>query len=1066
MGSGPIAWFVRNPVAANLLMWVLIIGGLGSLATRHQEDFPNIDPKIIRISVPYLGAAPVEVEEGVCIRVEEAIEGSEGIQHINTTAAEGMCSMSVTLEESYDTNRALNDIKSKVDGIITLPVETEKPIVSALIFRNTVLDIAIHGNADEYALKLIGQEVREDIAALENVSQVELDYTRPFEISVEVSEQTLRRHGLTLGQVADAIRRSSLDMPGGSIKTRGGEILLRTKGQAYRGQEFEDIVVLTRADGTNLLLSEIANIVDGFQEGDLRVRFDGEPAVMIRVFRVGEEDLIDIAERVKAYMAEKQRVLPDGIRMTIWLDGSEELRTRLDALVGNAAGGLLLVLIVLTVFLRFRLAFWVAVGILVALLAPAILFPIAGLSISSMSVVGFLLALGIVVDDAIVVGERIYAHERSAESQEHAAIAGTHEVVLPVIFGVLTSVAAFIPLLLGAGRLGGIFLIVGFVVVVCLVFSLVESQLILPSHLAHRKASSASEPNAFVARWTALQERLALGLEHFASDRYRPFLLRCVEWRYLTLMCGLAVLFVTMGMVMSGRIVFGFFPSVEGNHIFASLTMPEGVAVERTVEATKRIERGARLLGEEVQGQLDADDPPAMKHVLTSVGTWVGRGGGPGFVGANAGVSHYAEVAIEFAPPGERGGMSTKELANRWRELTGSVTDAVELTFTADAFSFGKPLSFQLTARNVEDLRMAAAELRAELSRFDGVFDVADSFRAGKQEVKLAIKPEAKTLGLTLNDLGYQVRQAFYGEQAQRIQRGTDDVRVMVRYPESERRSLGDLEDMRIRTRNGTEVPFASVAEVSLGRGYSNISRYDRRRVVTVTGDIDRSVAQPEEIAQTVQMEILPRLFAKYPGLHSSVSGELEERLKSMQGLLMLLPLALLIIYALLAIPLKSYIQPLVIMSVIPFGAVGAILGHYVTGFKLVFPSIIGMVALSGVVVNSSLVLVDYVNRQRREGIGLLDAVTMAGVVRFRPILLTSVTTFLGLLPLIATASMATGFIVPVAVSLAFGVLFATFITLLLIPSLYMIMEDWFAYLRRRRAARGDEVIAVGADGG
>ena len=1061
----PIAWFVNNPVAANLLMWVLIVGGFGALVTRHQEEFPNLDARVIQVMVPYLGAAPEEVEEGVCIRIEEAIEGSEGIDHINSTASEGVCSVSVMLIESYETSRALNDIKSKVDGIITFPAEIEKPVVSAMAMRGGVVDIAIHGNADEYTLKHIGQEIREDIAALEGVSQVELAYTRPYEISIEVSEHTLRRYGLSLGQVAAAIRRSSLDMPGGSIKTQGGEILLRTKGQAYRGQEFEDIVVLTRADGTNVTLGEIANIVDGFQEGDLRVRFDGQPAVMVKVFRIGDEDLVAIAESVKQYLGEKAASLPEGISTTIWIDRSDSLRARIDALLGNAIGGLALVLLVLTIFLRFRLAFWVAVGILVAMLGAAMTFPLLGVSINSLSVIGFILALGIVVDDAIVVGERVYAHERSAESQVHAAVSGTYEVVVPVIFGVLTTMAAFLPLLFLSGRMGGFFEIVGYVVVVCLIFSLVESQLILPSHLAHRRTESRGQANAFVTRWMRFQESVASGLEHFARDRYRPFLIRCMEWRYLTLTGAVAILCLTLALIFSGRIVFGFFPSVEGDHVFASLTMPEGIAIEETVEATKQMERGAYELRKELEAGLPAGAPSPLKHILTSVGTRIGRGGGvPRPQGP--GVTHFAEVAIELAPPSERGDIGAKEIANRWRDLTGSITDAVELAYSADSFSFGQALSFQLTGRDVDQLRKAAAELRAELNRFDGVFDVTDSFRAGKQEVKLAIKPEAKTLGLTLNDLAEQVRQAFYGEQAQRIQRGTDDVRVMVRFPEDERRSLGDLEDMRIRTADGTEVPFASVAEVTLGRGYSAISRYDRRRVVTVSGDVDRSITQPEEIVRAVQLDVLPAIYAKYPGVSSSVSGELEERMKAVSGLGYMVPVALLVIYTLLAIPLKSYLQPLVIMSVIPFGMVGAILGHYITGWDLVFPSIMGMIALSGVVVNSSLVMVDYINRQRRAGVVVWDAVSLAGVVRFRPILLTSVTTFLGLLPLIVTASVATAFIVPMAISLAFGVLFATGITLLLVPSLYMILEDWLAFLARiGERYFGGDTLAKGTTG-
>jgi len=1037
-----IAWFTRNPVAANLLMFVLLVGGLLAAYTVHQEEFPNINTQMVNITVPYLGAAPEESEQGVCIRIEEAIDGIEGIEKTHATAAEGVCNVMAELTIDADSNQTLNEIKSRVDGINTLPIETEKPIVSKIVMTRGVVQIAISGAVDERTLKEVGKEVRDDIAAINGISQVMLSYVRPYEISVEVSEQSLRRYGLTLEQVAHAIRSASLDMPGGTIRTEGGEILIRTKGQAYWGQEFENVVVLTRPDGTRVTLAEIASIRDAFEEGDLRARFNGEPAVVVKVYQVGQEDTIQMARDVRAYIADYQRELPDGLSMTLWTDESEQLVERLDVLSNTALGGLLLVVIILALFLRFRLAMWVAAGIPIALLGTIAVFPYAGISISTVTVMGFILVLGILVDDAIVVGERVYAHEQMGKDPVQAAIDGTREVSIPVIFGVLTTMAAFLPLVIVEGRMADFFGVIGYVVIIALVFSIIESQLILPAHLAHRNHKEAT--HGFSQRWNSIQGALSGWLQGVAERRYLPLLKLAIEWRYATAALGLGVLILALALIASGRVVFGFFPAVEGDRVYAQLELPEGVSVDVTAVAAEQVERAALMLQAELDERLQPAQGSIINNMLSSIGTIVERDG-PGRSN-NAGRSHFAEVVIELRPLGERGKLSAKDVAKRWRELTGDIPDAVKLSFNADAWSAGEPINYQLSGKDVDRMREAAAELRAELTRYTGVFDISDSFRAGKQELKLSLLPEARNLGLTLNDLARQTRNAFYGVEAQRVQRGSDDVRVMVRFPEAERKSIGNLEDMYIRTPDGSEVPFYSVARFDLDRGYSSIRRVDGRRVVNVTADIDRSQVSPEEVNASIQREVLPRLKEKYRGIDIGLSGEQEQRVKAMTGLAFAALLALIIIYALLAIPLRSYLQPLVIMSVIPFGAVGAIFGHWVMGQQLVFFSMLGIVALSGVVVNSSLVLVDYINRQRRQGTDLNDAVVNAGVVRFRPILLTSVTTFVGLIPLMATASPATAFVIPMAVSLAYGVLFATFITLFLVPALYNIVEDLFGW--------------------
>ena len=1051
-----IAWFTRNPVAANLLMCVLCFSGVMSLLVVNQEEFPNIDPQVVSITVPYLGAAPAEVEQGVCIRIEEAIDSVEGIDRMHSSATEGACSLMVELELDADPVVALNEIKSFVDGINSFPAETEKPIVSKLSINRQVVQVAVSGNTSEAALKEVGRKLRDGIAALEGVSQVSLKYVRPYEISIEVPERALRRHGVTLDQVTQAVRNSSLDMPGGTIKSEGGEILIRSKGQAYYGKEFEDVVVLTRTDGHKVTLAEMANIRDGFEEGDLYARFNGNPAVVVDVAQVGEEDLLQIAEDVKAHVAEVRRNAPEGLTFTIWTDTSMELIDRLNALNGTAGGGLLLVLVILALFLRFRLAMWVAAGIPIALLGCTGTFPYVDINISTLTVIAFILVLGVLVDDAIVVGERVHAHEQLGKGRVQAAVEGTWEVSIPVIFGVLTTMAAFLPLVLVEGRLGDFFGSIGYVVIIALVFSIIESQLILPAHLAHRRQDGAGR--GFSRRWNKLQGRMADGLQALAERHYLPLVRRAIDQRYVTAAIGVAVLTLALALIASGRVVFSFFPAIEGDRIYAALELPEGVPVQQTIRAAQHIERAAFQLNEELAETLGLERGPIVNQ-LTSIGTAVNREG-PGRP-SQPGRSHFAEIVVELPSSDELDDLSTKEIAKRWRELAGPVPDAVKLTFNADQFSVGEPINYEISGDDVDQLRAAAADLRAELSRYSGVFDIADSFRAGKQEIKLNLLPEARNLGLTLGDLARQVRSAFYGAEAQRVQRGQDDVRVMVRFPEEERKSIGNLEDMYIRTPGGKEVPFYSVAQFELDRGYSTIRRTDRRRVVNVTADVDRSQIRPEEVLSSMDSEVLPKLLHKFPGIRIGKEGEQEERDEGMLALARGALLSLVMIYALLAVPLRSYVQPLVIMSVIPFGAVGAIFGHWVMGVQLTFFSALGMAALSGVVVNASLVLVDYVNRRRREGMSVDEALANSCGVRFRAIILTSVTTFVGLIPLMSNQTPNTLPFIPMAISLAYGVLFATFITLFYVPVLYRIVEDIFGWDPATQGAQGAQQAAA-----
>ncbi len=1039
-----IGWFGENPVAANLLMFMLIFSGLATLPGVQQKPFPDIDIDVIQIAVPFLGAAPAEVEEGVCIRIEEEIQGIEGIEKITSSAAEGACGVSAELIQGYPKDRALTEIKNAVDGITTFPDETEKPVVSQIIARRNAIKIALSGDAPESTLKAVGEQLRDEIAALPDVTQVTLNNTRRYEISVEVSEHALQRYGLTFDDVVRAVRLGSLDRPGGSIKAETGEILLRTKGQAYTGADFAEIVVLTREDGTRLMLPDVARIVDGFEEDASYARFDGEPAVLVQVYRVGEQRIIELTDKVKAYVAEVSTRLPEGLHFTVWQDGSKSLRDRLDIMLRNGRGGFILVFIVLSIFLRFRLAFWVSIGVPVAMLAALALFPPLDLSVDVISVFAFILVLGLLVDDAIVVAENVHSHQENAEEPREAAIRGAQEVSVPVIFGVLTTVAAFLPMVFAPGIMGQIFGTIGVVVICCLFFSVVESQLVLPSHLSHMKIASDDDTKPPTA-WKRFQARAAGALTKLARQRYRPALERLIAYRYATVATCFVALMIVVAVVATERIKFSFFPPLQGDRVSASVTMPQGTPSHVTAAAVRELEAAARRTRARVDAEFPLEEGSIVRHVLASIGQQPSTGSGPPGTREVTPETHLGEITLELAPADVRP-VDASYVTQIWREETPAIPDLEELTFQSSLFHAGDAINIELQASSVTALEQAAEDLKVKLAEYPGVFDITDSFRSGKDEIQLDILPAAETLGVTLDDLSRQVRQAFYGAEAQRIQRGRDDIKVMIRYPASERRSLADLENMRVRTADGGEVPFYAVAKVSKGRGFSTIKRADRQRVINVIADIDLTEGNANQVLSSLQAGFMKELAQRYPGLSYRLEGEQREQRKAFSALRRNYMLAMALVYVLLAIPLKSYVQPLIIMAVIPFGLVGAIAGHFF--MRLFLPmnlsmmSVFGVVALSGVVVNDSLVLVHYINKKRAEGATIGDAVREAGVARFRPILLTSITTFAGLTPLLLERSVTAQFLIPMATSLAFGVIFATVISLVMVPCLYIIIDD------------------------
>ncbi|MEM7349560.1 MAG: efflux RND transporter permease subunit [Acidobacteriota bacterium] len=1044
--NGIIPWFARNTVAANLLMMMIIIAGFQSLTAKvTKEVFPSFSVDLITVTVPYLGAAPEEVEEAVCVRIEERVADLESVKRVRSTASEGAGTVIIELLDGVDTREALDDVKTRVDAIDTFPEETEKPIIQEAILRRVVLAIAISGDADERTLRRLGEQVRDEVSAIDGITQVELTVARPYEISIEISEESLRRHGLTFDQVAQAVRRSSLDLPGGSIKTDGGEILLRTEGQAYRGQDFERLVLLNRPDGTRLTLGQVAKVVDGFADTDVAARFDGHPAVLVQVYRVGDQDVTQLAERAKAYVAEAGQRMPEGVSLTIWQDESLQLESRLDTLMRNGRAGLLLVMIVLTLFLRLRLAFWVSLGILVSFMGAFWLMPPLDLTVNMISLFAFIVVLGIVVDDAIVVGENVYRHLEMGKAGLEAAIDGVREVSVPVVFSILTTVAAFGPLLLIGGATAKIMRNIPLIVISVLLFSLVEALLILPAHLKHldHRPRPLAPLLAFSER---LQQPTSRMLDWIIDRLYRPLLRVALEWRYATVAIALSVLLLTVGLFASGRVKFSFFPPVEAENLVAYLTLPQGTTVETTTRILRKLEHSARTLEQELA---DSGQQDVFRHVLATVGNQPFRANQSRFAfNETVASSHLAEINIELAPAGERN-VSATELTRRWRDLTEPIPEAVELTYVASLFTAGEAVNIQLAGPNLDQLQRAAEDLKQALAQYPGVEDIADSFRAGKQEVKLEVTPQAESLGISLASLARQVRQAFFGEEAQRIQRGRDEVKVMVRYPAGERRSLANLEQMRIRTPDGDEVPFSVAGRMELGRGYASIVRTDRKRTVSVTADVDLAKANANEILAAVERDVMPRLIADYRGLSYSLEGEQQEQRETLDGLRQSFTLALFLIYTLLAVPFRSYAQPLIVMMAIPFGLIAAVMGHVLMGIDLAILSIFGMVALTGVVVNDSLVLVDFINRAYRSGTPLEQAIMEGGTKRFRPILLTSLTTFAGLTPLLLETSLQAQFLIPMAISLAFGVLFSTVVILILVPVAYFILEKTKLFCQR-----------------
>jgi multidrug efflux pump subunit AcrB len=1029
-----IYWFSRNHVAANLLMIGVIVMGLMTWGGLKKEIFPETSIDSVAIRVPFPTATPEEVERGICVPIEEAILDVDGISRISSTASPNMGLVLAEVESGYSVRSVMDDIKTRVDAIDNFPEEAEQPVLEELILNSEVLTIAISAETDEHTLRRMADRLRDELTLLPEITKVELKLTRPLELAIEVSEETLRAYGLTFDQVTAAVRRSSLDLPAGSVRTEAGEILIRTEAKRYTAGAFADITIVTRPDGSQLKLGEIAEIIDGFEEIDIDASFDGRPAVLATIFRVSNQDTIKIANAAKTFLEEQAPDLfPEGIDLQVWKDDSIYLQGRLDLLGRNAASGLLLVLVVLSLFLRPSLAALVTLGIPVAFLGAVAVMPMLGVSINMISLFAFILVLGIVVDDAIVVGENVYQRIEAGEHPRTASPAGTHEVGVIVIFGVLTTMMAFTPMLGLSGVSGKIWPNIPLIVIPTLFWSLLQSKFVLPAHLAllrpQRRTEGHEQRQGFVDRT----------LKRFIGGIYSPFLDLCLRWRYVTLMAFIGISIVFVGFVANGWVKFKFFPDVEADVVIARVSMPEGSPFEATQRAVATIHRASKALQEEY---VNKHGEPIIRHTMASAGAQPFQQGFDQLKGTPTG-THIGEVTVELMPGAGRK-LSANEVAARWRQLAGSIPGAEDLSFQTQAAGGGNAIDLEVSGNSIKDLEAASAIIKERLASYQGVIDIADNNKAGKRELKLQILPSGEILGLRLEDVARQARQAFYGDEAQRLQRERDEVKVMVRYPEAERRSINNITEMKIRTPAGDEVPFTSVARFDYGSSSASIQRADRRRAIKITADIDDTVAgaNANEVVASLMKDVFPVVKQQFPGIQFGFQGEQKDQRQSVQEIGQKALVALLGIYVLLAIPLRSYLQPLIVMSVIPFGIVGAIIGHIVMGLNLSIMSMCGFVALAGIVVNDSLVMVEFVNRERAAGHSLIQAAVQAGSRRFRPILLTSATTFAGLMPMLFETNIQARFLIPMAVSLGFGVLFATFITLLLIPTIYLMLED------------------------
>jgi len=1030
-----IRWMAEHKVAANLLMIIILFAGALGVKNIKQEVFPEMDLDLIIVAVPYPGATPDEVEESIILPIEDSVSGITGIKKINATASENMGYIRIELQNDADKESVFDDVKSAVERLTTLPDEAETPQIQQPRIRREVLNLTLYGEAPARSLIEQAQMVRDSLLTHPNITQVDVEQPRGFEMTLEISSKTLQQHALTLNQVSRIINQATLDLPGGKIQTSGGDILIRTKEQRYTAADYANIPLLTSDQGI-LRLGDIARISDGFEESDIRSMFNGKPAENIKVFRVGKQTPTDVSNAVRSKMQELKSQLPSSIKMQIVNDRSLVLRDRINLLMKNLWLGLGLVFLTLALFLRIDLSFWIMMGIPISFAGALIAMPSLDTTINMISLFAFILVLGIVVDDAIVVGENIFAHQEMGKSPLKAAIDGAIEIGPPVLITILTTIAAFIPIYFIPGVTGNIFVNIPNVLIVVLLFSLIEAMLILPGHLSHLNRVI----SFFLAPLGKLLEKprhyFSSGLIWISQKPFRKILGKCIAYRYAIFALGIIFILLCVGLVFGGHLRFTFFPKIDRDMISINARMPFGtpVSVSREIEG-KMLRSAGDLLREY---EVEAGHP-----VHEGIYSNVGRKGG-----------HNTSVRVYLKPLDERG-FASVEFSRRWRKSMGEIPGIEALNVRArHSMGSNYDIDLQLSHSDPMLLTSIVEQLKEDFAEYPGVSNIEDSTEDGKSEVQLRLSPAGSTLGLSSQDLTQQVRAAFQGVAVFKFLRGSDEVNLKLRLPFDERRYLRDLEDLVILAPGGERLPLRQVAELKYGQSYSSIRRVDSRRIISVRALVDSGISNTGQVKRSLEQELLPQIMAKYPQLQYTFEGAHRAQTNTMAGIRQGGIVALVLIFSLLALQFRSYLQPFIIMSAIPFGLVGAVLGHLLLGYNLSIISVLGLVALTGIVVNDSLILVDFINRARYRGDAIIQAVLESGVRRFRPIVLTTLTTFFGLLPMLFEQSLQARFLIPMAISLAFGVLFSTFVILVLTPVLYVILED-FKGLFGRKTVKG-----------
>jgi len=1015
--NAAIIWFAENRVAANMLMVIIIAAGVLALPATPKEVWPNISFDIISVSTAYPGASPTEVESAVCSRVESAIYDIEGIKTLSGSARENFCEVRAQLAIGYESRPMMEKIKSRVDSIANFPEGVKRPIVKELAVKNLVARIVISGKANERALKELAEQVRDDLLLLPGITQVLVGSTKSYEISLEVSEAALQRYDLTFSEVVQVLRQNSLKVASGQVDTEGGKVSIVADGLLQTGEDFESMVLRADPQGGQVRLGDVAQVTDGFRQSNAERFYNGDPAVSLAVYQVGDQSILEISDMIHQYVATPSVYLPEGISINIWQDSSVQFKSRMNLLSENAFGGLVLVFFALLLFLRLKLAFWVTVGIPVAFLGGFALLLYYGETINMISTFAFLLVLGIVVDDAIIVGENIFSKHDEGIFGVEAAKQGALEIAKPVVFAILTTIVAFGPMLFFPGAEGKLVRVIPVVVIAILIFSLVESLLILPAHLSTIEQKRKTEDNIF----TRLNERFGSMMKHVIDNYYEPLLNKVLYWRYASVAVFISIFIVSLSMMIGGWINVRMVSTIEADIAVADVAFPQGTSVEKTRDAVRRMEASVLELRDRYAEETGAQQIGNISSFISS--------------------DSKGRVVIELASA-EKREISGDDIMQRWRETVGPIADTTSLTYEATFNKPGPDIDVELSGENLDELREISQELRETLATYPGVYDVRDSFQAGKREVHLELKPSARNLGLNLNELARQVGQAFKGTEVQSLTRGRDEVKVMVRYPRDENNSLWYLENMSIRLNDGSNVPLMAVANVSYSVGPAEIKRQDRRRVINTRAYVDPAIASDRAVMKQLQNDFLDKVQDEHPKVRWQRAGAQKERSELQDFILSSYLFSLMAMYVLMATLFRSYMQPVMVMTAIPFGLVGALFGHLLLGMEVTVFSLIGMVAVSGVVVNDNFVLIDYINRKRLAGAPLSQAIRDAGKARFRPIMLTSLTTFVGLLPVMLEKSVQAQFLVPLAVSLSFGVMFATMVSLLLIPALYHIIDD------------------------